>query len=132
MNPGFLAGLFTTENTENTSRIHERRILMRPWTPLAMVVTLAVPALAARDPKPAVADPYVTVSRDDAVAFQLRRDRITNLPDQVTRVWLRWLWAKPQPWQGQAETARIIVAHKGGSTWKQRSRISFERPSARR
>ena len=54
--------------------------------------------------------PYVTVYHDDAVAFQVRRDRITPLAEGTYNVWLRWLWAEALPWKGDAEVARVIVS----------------------
>ena len=54
--------------------------------------------------------PFVTVYRDDSVAFQVRRDRITTLGDGSYKVWLRWLWAEPQPWKSGSEASRIVVA----------------------
>lgn len=56
------------------------------------------------------AEPYVTVYRDDAVAFQVRRDRITQR-DGIYTVWLRWLWAEPRRWKSQDETARVAIAN---------------------
>jgi hypothetical protein len=75
---------------------------------IGLWMTLAI-SVCARDASPA--GPYVTVYRDDAVAFQVRRDRIKSLGDDVHHLWLRWLWAQPQPWKNQQETARVIVAH---------------------
>ena len=54
--------------------------------------------------------PYVNVYHDDAVAFQVRRDRIKVEGEGQYRVWLRWLWAEPRPWKTDHETARVVVA----------------------
>jgi erythromycin esterase len=51
--------------------------------------------------------PYVTVYRDDHVAFQMRRDRVMELGNRQYRVWLRWLWAEPRRWQSDLETATV-------------------------
>ena len=75
---------------------------------IGLSMTLALSVLAG-DAAPA--GPFVTVYRDDAVAFQVRRDRIQALGADVYRLWLRWLWAEPQPWKNQEETTRIAVAH---------------------
>ena len=56
------------------------------------------------------AGPFVTVYHDDAVALQVRRDRIKHLGHGVYDVWLRWLWAEPQPWKNQEEASRVVVA----------------------
>ena len=74
-----------------------------------MVTTLPVAAESA--PRRLDPAPYVTVYRDPSVAFQVRRDRIRRYPEQVYSVWLRWLWAKPQPHKGESETARIVIGH---------------------
>lgn len=55
--------------------------------------------------------PYIDVRRDDTVLFQMRRDRIKAVSDGVYMVWLRWLWAEPQEWKSQKETATIRVVH---------------------
>jgi hypothetical protein len=54
--------------------------------------------------------PYVNVYHDDAVAFQVRRDRITVLGEGLYKVWLRWLWAEPKPWKSGVETATVIFS----------------------
>jgi len=76
---------------------------------LAAILIAALSATAQeKTPKPT---PYVNVYHDDAVAFQVRHDRITVLPDGTYTVWLRWLWAEPRRWKSDAEIARIIVAN---------------------
>lgn len=78
-----------------------------------MTLTLSVLAAdAATDSsRQAPPGPFVTVYRDDAVAFQVRRDRIQALGPDVYRLWLRWLWAVTQPWKNQEETARTAIVH---------------------
>lgn len=55
--------------------------------------------------------PYVTVYRDEATSFQVRRDRIRTVDQQVYQLWLRWLWARPQRWKDRDEVSRVVVAH---------------------
>ena len=74
------------------------------------VLFLTLALLAGGEQQPPPPGPFVTVYRDDAVAFQVRRDRITLLKDGTWKVWLRWLYAEPQPWKSSAETSRIVVA----------------------
>ena len=56
------------------------------------------------------AGPYVNVYHDDAVTFQVRRDRIHLRDDGRYTVWLRWLWAEPREWKSDREAARVAVA----------------------
>lgn len=78
--------------------------------PLAMVpMALALLASACAS-VPARTEPYVTVYRDDAVSFQVRRDRITALGGESYRLWLRWLWAKQRWSAGRVETALHTVS----------------------
>ena len=64
--------------------------------------------LAAVTPKTPA--PYVTVYHDDAVSFQVRRDRIKRRGPDTYMVWIRWLWAEPRPWKGDQEAARVVIA----------------------
>ena len=50
---------------------------------------------------------YVDVYRDEAVLFQVRRDKLAQTGEGAYRVWLRWLWSTPQPWKSQEETATM-------------------------
>lgn len=75
--------------------------------PFALAILLLAPYIAAQE-KPG---PYVTVYRDDTLAFQMRHDRIKPIGEGLYSVWLRWLWAEPQPWKSDLETTRVIVAH---------------------
>ncbi|HEX2123199.1 MAG TPA: hypothetical protein VHL59_16325 [Thermoanaerobaculia bacterium] len=73
--------------------------------PVALVLLcLTAPLRAQEEAKPG---PYVNVYHDDAVLFQMRRDRITSSGDELYRVWLRWLWAEPRPWKSDQETATV-------------------------
>lgn len=75
--------------------------------PLALLLLLlaAIPLPAQEEPKKP--GPYVNVYHDDAVLFQIRRDRITVTGDKMYRVWLRWLWAEPRPWKSDDEAALV-------------------------
>lgn len=53
--------------------------------------------------------PYVTIYHDDAVMLQLRRDRIKTISGDTYRIWLRWLWAKPQRFKSDVEVATVRV-----------------------
>lgn len=76
---------------------------LRSLAPLLLLA--AIPSFAQQQE-----GPYVTVYRDDAVAFQVRRDRIKSQGDEVYLVWLRWLWAEPRTWKSDHETATIRIA----------------------
>ena len=65
----------------------------------ALEGTIAVPP-----PTPA---PYVTVYRDEAVSFQVRRDKLTVLGENAYRVWLRWLWAEPRAAESRVEISAL-------------------------
>ena len=85
---------------------------MRIGTLAVAVLILLAPHVFAQEqkeaPKPG---PFVTVYRDDTLAFQIRRDRIKPIGEGIYTVWLRWLWAEPQPWKSELETSRVIVAN---------------------
>ena len=83
---------------------------MRASTLALLLVISATPLLAqkfeppAKDGKPG---PYVNIYNDNAVTFQVRRDRIKITGEKAYRVWLRWLWAEPQKWKADEETATV-------------------------
>lgn len=83
----------------------------RKW--LLLLSFLAVSVLlscgAAGDQGKPTPGPYVTVYRDDAVAFQVRHDRIRVTEEGTVVVWVRWLWAEPIPSDGNEELARLMV-----------------------
>jgi len=54
--------------------------------------------------------PYVSVYHDDAVTFQVRRDRVREKEPGLYQVWLRWLWRTPQPLKSDFETMRVAIA----------------------
>ncbi len=96
-------------------------LLLAPWmnrATLSVLALLLIGASFAPVGKPAdqgvspgpQAGPYVTVYRDSATAFQVRRDRIKTLDGGIFQVRLRWLWAKPRPWKGQDEVALVMDA----------------------
>jgi hypothetical protein len=68
---------------------------------------LLVISLFLLDPQPG---PYVSLYKDDAVTFQIRREPITPHAENVYTVRLRWLWAQPRPWKSHEEAATIINA----------------------
>jgi len=68
---------------------------------------LAVVLILAAQRTPA---PYISIYHDDAVTFQVRRDRVKEKEAGIYRVWLRWLWYEPRPLKSDFETARIAIA----------------------
>jgi len=79
-------------------------------TRLVLAIALVVPIFADAAPVPQrKPGPYIVVYHDDRVAFQMRRDRIERKGEAKYVVWLRWLYAKGQPWKSDVEVARTAV-----------------------
>ena len=77
---------------------------------LLLAIALAVPIFAEAAPAPQrKPGPYINVYHDKQVAFQMRRDRIERKGEAKYIVWLRWLYAKGQPWKSDTEVARTAV-----------------------
>jgi hypothetical protein len=79
-------------------------------TRLVLAIALAAPIFVEAAPVPQrKPGPYIVVYHDDRVAFQMRRDRIERKGEAKYVVWLRWLYAKGQPWKSDTEVARTAV-----------------------